>query len=507
MGEARHECGICGIYSKEGNDSVDVPALLVSQLSILQARGQRSAGIVTYRPKKREEMPRKVLSPFKGLGRVSEVFGLHHENKFQKILQACSGVAGIGHTRYSTSGSEEFARDETQPFIRRHARAWKMFALSFNGNLANYDELKKMIEDNGLLLQTNVDTEILINLFSSALKRQGDKDGDESVKPDLFEIIRDVVAQVDGAYNLVLLFADGDLLIFRDPLGIHPLTWGENDKYYSVASESVALEKIGIKKFFDVLPGEAIIFSKDGVKRKQVIQPKPKYCQFEYVYFARQGSVMNGLNVKEVRQRLGKELAYVEPLKDKLDLDYVVVPAPKTAITAAEIYSEVLGLRMRMAVEKIENERGFINGLKERNRIINGGYEISREDVKGKKVIIVDDSIVRGETSEKLVSAIREKGATEVHLRSTEPPIRHPCYYGIDFADRSQLIACRGLGINAKIEEIEEVVAKSIGADSVKYLPMESLIRGIGLPKENVCSACLDGDYPTFFGQKRSKEE
>ena len=247
--------------------------------------------------------------------------------------------------------------------------------------------------------------------------------------------------KADGAYNILTLSGDGSLVIMRDKHGIRPLVYGENEEYYIAASESIVLEKMGIKEYRDVLPGEVIICTSKGAENRRIIEEQKRFCHFELVYFARQYSTMEGVKVKECRENLGRELAMIEPLKDKLDSDFVVVPAPKTAITAAKSYAHELNLPIKDALEK-GDERGFINGLSERTRIM-GEYLVYESDVRNKKIILVDDSIVRGETSKVLIKILRNNGALEIHLRSTEPAILNPCFYGIDFPDKKELIAAR----------------------------------------------------------------
>jgi amidophosphoribosyltransferase len=422
------------------------------------------------------------------------------EIESKRIIESCTGIAGIAHTRYSTSGKQDDiieALAEVQPFERPHARLWKRFALAFNGNLANYEELKdEMTKGNEYNLSTSVDTELLVNLLALNLKNQSHEN---DKKPNLFDVVKSVMSRLDGAYNVVSIFADGDLVAFRDPLGIRPMVWGENEEMYAIASETVALDNIGIRNYQDVLPGECIIINEQGVKRERLLQTASRACQFEYVYFARSNSVIDGTSVYTTRERLGLELAKIEPLKNKLDNSYLVVPAPWTGITASEIFAENLKIRHRVSVTKSDAVRGFINEKSERARIMRSTYNINRQPVSGKKVILIDDSIVRGETSRILIAALREAGATEVHLRLTEPPIKYPCFYGVDFPTSKELIA------NRATKEFEGSIAKEIGADSVVFQTLEGLKRALG--RIDLCTACLTGEYPTSCGQKRFKEQ
>ncbi|MEK6893509.1 MAG: amidophosphoribosyltransferase [Nanoarchaeota archaeon] len=512
MEEAGEECGICAIYLKNQKGSLkNTPLLLINSLSMLQHRGQKSAGISVFNPLAEGEERRKTLLSFKGVGRVSEVFKFRHRHENELIVERCQGIAGIGHTRYSTSGKREdyySAIDEAQPFIRRHPLSWKKFSLAFNGNIVNYSSLCKYLEERGYSLETNVDTEVLMALISIHLKRLSSEESEgRSIKPSLFDVVSEITKLIDGSYNVLTLFGDGDLLVFRDPKGFRPLVWGENDAFYAVASESAVFDKIGISEFKDVEPGEAIIFNKGGVQRKKLSNNQQSFCHFEHVYFARPNSKIEGVLVKSVRQNLGRELSKIEFLKEKLNENYLVIPAPKTAIPAAEAYAESLNLQMHQAIEKNEEERGFINSTFERERIMKNSY-IIHPDVKGRKIILIDDSIVRGETSKILISQLRNAGALEVHVRLTEPPIKHPCFYGIDYPTREELIAARlSKGIDEEeLQKLGEKVAKEIGADSVFFQTIPGLIKAIGLPKENLCLACLTGEYPTPCGQKASEE-
>lgn len=483
------ECGVSGIFFKDQNQSsIEVPHNLIDLGRGLQHRGLKSAGISVYNP-----YGRSILVSHKGVGWVSEVFQVKDKNRYNQILQDCCGTAGIGHTRYSTSGSRGDARaevDEVQPFERRHGRLWKRFSLAFNGNLANYDALKGELKDMDYWLDTEVDTEVLMHLFATNIKKFS---GHDDRKPDLFEVTHSIMDKLDGAYTVVSMFADGNLLAFRDPKAMRPLVWGQNERFYAVASESSALEKIGIHEFQDVRGGEAVIFNKDGVQSKRLIIDRPKPCQFEFVYFLRSKSVMDGTDVRQVRKNFGKRLADKEPLRQKLDSSYIVVPAPMTAIPAAQAYAAALGLQFEMAVEK-DGPRGFINDSEERKRIMSSSYTVHSSDVIGKKVILIDDSVVRGETSRILVSEIRKAGAQEVHLRLTEPPIKFPCFYGIDYPTLGELAANQFNG------HAEEGVAQMVGADSVVFQDLEGLISSIGRG-DSLCTACLTGKYPTPCGQ------
>jgi amidophosphoribosyltransferase len=492
------ECGICAVYLKDtSRDSDLVPRALISMLSGLQHRGPRSAGMSVYSS---NEDNRRITT-YKGVGKVSEVFKFSNEPKRDKIIESCVGVAGIAQTRYSTSGKRNdhsSAIDQTQPFNRRHARSWEHFSIGFNGNLANYGELAERMREQDYCLDVKVDTELLMNIFAMHISKHSGSNGDGKDKPNMFDVVGDLMDDLDGAYNVVSIFGDGDLVVFRDPKRFRPLVWGQNENYYAVASESTALEIIGIDEFIDVDPAGVVIFNSQGVDSRIVNHgSRNSFCQFEQVYFSKSNSVNDGNSVKSDRDRLGVELARIEPLTGKLDNSYIVVPAPRTSIPAAETYSEYLGVRLRHAIEKIDDGRVFINHVSERKRMVSSSFIFHRGDIDGRKVLLVDDSIVRGETSKKLVDGLRNAGATEVHVRSTEPPIRYPCFYGIDFPTSSELIANNvGKGV------FEEEVARLIGANSVVFQTLDGLVSALAEDRNNLCLACLTGEYPTPAGQR-----
>lgn len=502
MEQIKHECGVIGIHMKDpsgmsDNDLLTTPDILIKGLSILQHRGQRSAGISIYRPHKKNGN-KKIISTYKNVGKISEVFKLNKPEDYSTILKRCKGISGIGHTRYSTSGNieDEFsALDETQPFERRHSRSWKKFSIAFNGNIANYDELVKEIEEYDYQLETNVDTEVLMNLISRNINLLEEN----SKKPDLFKVMEMTMMKLDGAYNIVCLFGDGDLVILRDPKGFRPLVIGENSEFYCVASESCALERVGITEFRDVLPGEVIILNEKGITSKIINPSRRSFCHFEPVYFSKGNSIMEGFTVIDVRKKLGEELAINEPLKEKINSDFLVVPAPMTAIPSAERYAQFLNLPFRHAIEKISTDRGFINPLLERKRIMSGNY-IIHSDVNGKKILLIDDSIVRGETLARLVNDLKKKGAKEVHIRITEPMITCPCFYGVDFHSKNELIS-------NKNNQNPESIGFELGADSLFFNSIESLVKSIGIKKEELCLACLNGEYPTYAGKKLFEKE
>ncbi|MFH1308040.1 MAG: amidophosphoribosyltransferase [archaeon] len=491
------ECGIAAVYLKKPLRKEIVPALLYEMLSKLQHRGQLSAGISVYNPF--NEDYEKRLKLLRNLGTVTSVFKANIKKEFEENLEYFKGTAGIGHVRYATAGSAIHHLDlieEAQPFFRNHPRLWKRFSIAFNGNLVNYDELKKeMAED--YLLDTKVDTEVMMHLISKTLNQLSLERG--GGKPDFFEASRRVMEKMDGAYNVVFMFANGELVVWRDPFGFKPLVYGENEDYFAVASESVALERIGIKNFKSPEPGTCMIFNGKELKMRNLFPGHRKaHCHFERVYFARANSVVDGISVNETREKLGINLAINEPLKEDIlrnKGNYVVVPVPNTAIPAAEAYAKYFGLNLTQAITRDGTDRGFINKEGERARIMNSKYGVISGRIKGKKIILIEDSIVRGETSKIVIAMIRSAGALEVHFRATEPPIICPCFYGIDFPTKGELIGARFK------EDLEKGVAHEIGADSMVYQTVQGLVSACGLSYNELCLACLNGNYPTEAGR------
>lgn len=505
------ECGVCGVYMKSFT-SVDegsllkTPSLAVRMVSALQHRGQRSAGICSYNPLLSEESKRrKIMVVHKDVGLVEEVFKIKNFQEHKNILKRCRGRAVIGHTRYSTSGRDRdnyfAAFDEAQPFERRHQRKWKRFAIAFNGNIVNSPELRNDLERKNYVFETEVDTEVLMALLAREIngKVKGD---DLGYKPSLFDVFSNFVKPLDGCYNMVALFGDGDLVALRDPHGFRPFSYGESDEFYGVASESFALKKAGFGNVRDIKPGEMVLINSQGVESKKICSTKRAFCHFEDVYFSKADSVTNGKNVRGIRQNLGRELAKTEPLRGKLDKDFIVVPAPRTAIAAAESFSRELGLELIIAIEKDDSYRGFINGKGERNRIMNSIYTV-HGDVRDRKVIVIDDSLVRGETFMILAKLLKEARAKEVHGRFTEPKIINPCFYGIDYPSSDELLAARFSRGDDSAMSCEEKISKYAGVDSVHFQSLDGLVRALGMPKNELCLACLNGEYPTEFGRKR----
>ncbi len=505
-------CGICAVVLKNPEDNLRiVPESLITMNFAQQNRGQKSSGIAVYNPRTLDEVYfRETLIRHKGQGMVSEVFKFSDPHAREKIVDRTQGIAGIGHNRYSTSGrgrsddkpSEDNAENEDQPFFMRHARPEKRMAVGYNGNMANHLEIGERMSKEGYERTTNVDTELWMNLLAYQINKLSRAPTGEFRKPDLFEVMAGALEPVDGASNLVVLFGNGELLFYRG--GFHPMVYGENERIYAIASESIALEAIGVKSYRDLRPGEAGTITGGNSLFRKISFGEPG-CHFEDVYFANSSSFHDCMSIRARRRALGNRLAESEPLLDRITgtrSDWMVVPSPKTAIPAAEAYAETLGIVVRQAIEKREGKKGFINPKAIRDWIMDTEY-VYHDDVNGKRIILPDDSIVRGDTARRQIQHLRERGAKEVHLRLTEPPLRWPCFYGIDFPSHAELVANKvDPGKNLPVAELEKRVAIEIGADSVHYQTIKDLTGALGGCENGHCLACLTGNYPTPCGKK-----
>lgn len=501
MKEINEECGVCGIFlKKRENNREVVPLSMDLMLSAIQRRGQSGTGIGVF--KKREGEYGKPFIHRKKLMNVENFFG--GEDNFQRnqIIDIYRGLSGVGHVRYGTSGSRDNAIDQLQPFLRRHGKKSKRFCFCFNGNLANYRELEADLKKNDYDLEIGVDTEIIMHLISLRLKFQQANSG-ENFEPDFFDIARYFMERLDGAYSLCMLLGNGDLGVVRDPQGFKPLVWGENDDFYAVASETNALRQVGIKDFKIVEPGSAILFSDQGVIVKKMFNDKVSHCHFEAVYFENDASHFENKPIRDVRWNFGVELAKIEPLAEdifKNKEDYVIFAAPESANLAARAFANYFAMTAEEVLKKTSSKRGFINSKEKREYLMNRLFDVIPHLVNGKKAILIDDSMVRGETLKKVVKLIKEAGAKEVHVRVTDPPIKCPCFYGIDMATFSELIA------NKFPDNLEENISKYLEVESFVYQTFNGLINAIGMNREKICHACLTGEYPTKFGKIRADE-
>jgi amidophosphoribosyltransferase len=448
----KHYCGVFGVYGHP-----NAAELTYYGLYALQHRGQESAGIVTSDGHQ--------FHAHKGMGLVSQVFN-------GAILHELPGCIAIGHTRYSTTGSSHLRN--AQPLTGSCRRG--QIAVAHNGNLTNAAQVREDLEAKGSMFQTTVDSEIILNLLAQpSLNSRGNS---------LVETIR----RLEGAYSLVIMTED-ELIGVRDPHGFRPLCIGRLDGAWVLASETCALDLIHARFERDVEPGEIVVINKDGLSSLQAFpeQERRAFCIFEYVYFARPDSTIANRNVYKVRVEMGRELAREFPLKAD-----AVVPVPDSGNCAALGYSLESGIPFEMAfVRNHYVGRSFLQPSQLiRDFDVRVKLNLIEELVKDKRVIVVDDSIVRGTTCKTRVNNLKEAGAKEVHVLVSCPPHMHPCVYGIDFPDRSKLMAA-----NYSLEEIR----KYLNADSLHYLSQSGMVKATGLPASAFCMACYDGNYPVPY--------
>jgi amidophosphoribosyltransferase len=461
----KDKCGIVGAYSN--SKSAEVSRQIYYGLYALQHRGQESAGISTYNGKD--------MSTYRGMGLVCDVFS---NGNFDGL----DGNKGIGHVRYSTTGKSLI--ENSQPFISEFDSG--TIAIAHNGDIINSMELRKELEIEGREFCSTTDSEVICHLLTREYSHTG----------NMVKAMQNISQDIIGSYSLVIL-VNGDLMVVRDPMGIKPLALGRKDDLIMVASETVAFDVIRAKKIRDVEPGEIILINND---MKSFSLPKKgnaprSHCMFEYVYFARPDSILDGKNVYDVRLNIGKAL-YREYA---VEAD-AVMPVPDSAITAAIGYSRESGLPYGEGL--IKNRyigRTFIMPTQEdRETSVRLKMNPIKSELEDKRIILVDDSIVRGTTSRALVNVLREAGVSEIHLRVGCPPIISPCYYGIAMATKKELVAS-----DKKVKEIE----KMLGVDSLGYLSIESLIKCIGLEKAHLCTGCLTGEYPTSLPENIEEYE
>ncbi|GIW94257.1 MAG: amidophosphoribosyltransferase [Pirellulaceae bacterium] len=504
MSDLCHECGIVAVYHLPGKevsplcplgDASQVTRLLPRMLLDLQNRGQLSAGISTWNPNRPS-----LIDTYKDVGTVTEVFRLSHSGKSESLMQRLAGRAGIGHVRYATCGQED--RNYAQPYERHHIEKRKWFSFAFNGQLANYPQLRQRIleEDDHHLIRQN-DTEIIMHEICREMS--GDR------RPTLVEVMREVSRRFDGAYSLTLLTAQGSLLVARDPLGIKPLCYAIEGPLFAAASESVALLNLGLRpeNIRSLEPGTALVVSSDGVRLERFADsPRRAHCFFEWIYFANVASTLDERSVYLSRTALGVELARLERQERLVELDEqtIVVPVPDTSKPAADAMAFELGLPSREGL--IRNRylgRTFIEGSSSRLEKAALKYIPLREVLEGKRVILVEDSIVRSTTMRVLLAKLRSAGgAREVHVRVACPPIIAPCFYGIDMSTVGELFAPPYLQDGRLTAEAQDRMAEALGADSLRYLPVEAVARAIGLDASQLCQACITGRYPTRAGEQ-----
>jgi len=451
-------CGIFGIYPHK-----DAAQLACLGLYALQHRGEESSGIITRNGKK--------VYLHKALGLVSDCFD-------EKNIRGLRGELAVGHVRYSTTGSSNIKN--TQPFYVKSKIG--DIAIAHNGNLTNTLILHKELENNGALFQTSMDSEIVAHLLA------------HSQKKDIKEAIIWSLSKLEGAYSLVLML-DDILIGARDTQGFRPLCLGKLDGAYILASETCALDLIGAQYIRDIKPGETVFIYKDNIESVMSSQQtRCAFCIFEFIYFARPDSNIFGESVYLARKRLGRELAREFPV----DAD-IVMPIPDSGTYAALGFAEAAKIPFEFGM--IRNHyigRTFIQPSQDlRDFRVKIKLNPLRQALYGKRVIVIEDSIVRGTTSRMRIKTLRLAGAKEVHMRISCPPLRFPCFYGIDFPTKKELVASKH-----DIAWIRDF----IGTDSLEYLSLEGMLTSMPLAKENFCTACFDGKYPTTLPKGLSKE-
>lgn len=446
------ECGIFGIFNHP-----EAANLTYLGLYALQHRGQESCGIVSS--------DGSHLYSHKSMGHVADVFGN------QEVFKYLPGRAAIGHVRYSTTG--ESVIKNVQPILVNYSRG--SIAVAHNGNIVNAQLIKDELEAWGSIFQTTMDTEIIVHLLAA------------SKNNSLVERVVEALQRVQGAYCLLFL-TETRMVAARDPNGFRPLCLGKQGSSYVVASETCALDLIEAEFIREIEPGEIVVIDKEGVQSYfplKKVQPSP--CVFEFVYFARPDSYVFGKNVYMVRKELGRQLAR----EHQVDAD-IVIPVPDSGVPAALGYAEESKLLFELGL--IRNHYVGRTFIEPQQSIRHFGVKIKlnpvREALEGKRVVVIDDSIVRGTTSRKIVKMVRNAGAKEVHVRISSPPTSYPCYYGIDTPNRKELISS-----SHTVEEIRRYIT----ADSLGYLSEEGLMTAVGSENTNFCRACFSGGYPVKF--------
>ncbi len=457
MSELKEKCGIVGIYGK----GLPVSRLAFFALFALQHRGQEASGMTTSDGKK--------LHTHKGAGLVAQVYT-------EKNIESLKGHLGIGHNRYSTSGGG--ALDHAQPVVNYDSS----FALAHNGNLPSIKTLEKFLSSKKSLQKNRMDSELIADAINFYIKN-----GDS-----IPVAVKKVFPLITGAFSLVMMDKN-NLVAVRDSYGMRPLALGKIGKNYIVASETCALVTIGASFVREVEPGEMIVINKNGLKSIKLAEPNPKHDIFEYVYFARPDSVLSGKLIYDIRKNFGKVLA--SEFKLKVD---AIVPVPDTATPVALGYSEASGIPIEMALVKNRYvHRTFIEPDQKSRRSSVALKLIPLPQVlKGKKIAVIDDSIVRGNTCKRLVATLFKAGAKEVHLLISSPPVRFPDFYGIDTPKQKELIAS-----HKTVEEIR----KFLGATSLHYLSLKGLIKSIGLPKDQLSISLFTGVYPIDLRERKSE--
>lgn len=458
----REECGVFGVFGH-----AEAASLSYYGLHALQHRGEESAGICTT--------DGTDFNYHRGMGLVKEVFD-------RDKLSSLQGDRSIGHVRYSTSGDSKLTN--AQPLIFKYRDG--DLAVATNGNIVNAPKIRRQLEQSGSIFQTTSDTEVIAHLIARSSK-------------DFVEAAKDALGQLVGGFAFLLLTND-KLIAASDPNGLRPLVMGRLGDAYLFSSETCAFEVVGAETVREIQPGEMLVLDRDGLREERYAEPERKaLCAMEYIYFARPDSDMNGSNLHASRKRMGQVMAQ----ESFVDAD-VVTGVPDSSISAAIGYAEQTGIPYELGLIKNKyTGRTFIQPSQElREQGVKMKLSAVRRVVEGKRVVMIDDSIVRGTTSRRIVNLLREAGATEVHVRITSPPFKNPCFYGIDTPDRGELIA--------SYKSVEEI-CREIHADSLEFLSPQGLIQAVGGDnakdyKGGLCMACFDNDYPTrtdFDGEEK----
>ena len=467
----REECGVYGVFGID--DAANYVAL---GLHALQHRGQEAAGVVSS-----DEATG--FNTVRRLGQVRDNFTK------QSVMDMLPGRAAIGHTRYSTSGSKgQTAIRDVQPLYAEFAMGG--CALAHNGNLTNADSLRRQLQERGSIFQSSSDTECIVHLMA------------RSIQKTIPDRMKDALRMVEGAFSLIALTRTA-MIGVRDPLGVRPLMLGRYGDAWILASETCALDIIGAEFLREIEPGEMVIITDQGLKTARPFDDEPdsRFCVFEYVYFSRPDSVIGGLSVYEARRRIGMELAREAPVEAD-----IVCPVPDSGTPAAIGYSQESGIPYAMGI--IRNAyvgRTFIEPTQHiRDMGVRLKLNVNRAIVEGKRVILVDDSVVRGTTSEKIKEMVLAAGAKEVHFRIASPPTRWSCFYGVDTPEREKLLAAR---LND-----EEAMRAHLGVDSLRFISLDGLYRACGHPAgrskgcPQFCDACFSGEYPVEPSDAKARE-
>ncbi|MBM7624343.1 amidophosphoribosyltransferase [Sporohalobacter salinus] len=455
MDKMEEECGVFGIYASDGK--CDVANLTYLGLHALQHRGQESAGICVNNSGE--------LRVYKDMGLVTNIFD-------EEKLSDLTGEMALGHVRYSTTGSSLLAN--AQPLLVNSSKG--DLSLAHNGNLVNSDEIRHNLEEQGTIFHSTLDTEVIAHLVA------------RSFKDDIIEAITHSLQQIKGAFSIVAMTEDS-LIAARDPYGFRPLSLGRKGDNYVVASETCTFDIIGAELIRDIEPGEMVIINEDGIESFYYSEQRPNtFCVFEFIYFARPDSIIGGQNVHLARREMGRQLAR------EMDVEAdSVIPVPSSGIPSALGFSEESGIPYQQGI--LRNKyvgRTFIQPTQEiRDLKVRLKLNPIKEIIKDKKVILIDDSIVRGTTSKQIIRMVRSIGAKEVHMAISSPPVAYPCYYGMDTSRRKELIAGQ--------KDIEGI-CQHIGADSLHYLSQEGLLNSINANGYGFCTACFDGEYQIETG-------